>query len=411
MKVLIFSFILAAATFGQTAQDKAWKLHNRISSLPPTAQELNQMVQLINQNPGRVGLEKAAEVSIESNGFYNITLKNMFKPLSNVNRDSRVVLNDMVATMIGAVRDSDAKPFNRILYEDLVYVGPSMGPEGNSEDEINNANNLRYRTNDNRHYQEMERRKLNLKDVLVERKLTETIKTENNPGAESESTRVLVNQVDGSAGVLTSRAYATEFFSAGTNRRVTRYTFMNFMCKDFEDLHDTSIPDFRVARDVDRAPGGDSRVYKNNCAGCHAGQDALRGALAYYDEDDGHILFSPGQVREKMNRGAIYMQGFLTQDDSWINTWTQGKNASLGWREPTQGQGLKDWGRMFARSSGFAQCMADRVYRQFCYRSPDQDEQQIINEFAEQFESSDNYNFKKLVTKTIAKCMEDEYAN
>jgi hypothetical protein len=428
MKNSLVLFLLSAVAFSAYAQSpnaKAWRLHNRVAGVPPTQQELNAMSQRIMSNPGRVGYERAAELAIEHDEFYNTTLKNLFKPLSNQARTSRVPLNDMTATLIGAVRDSDQRPFNRVLFDDVVYVGPSLGrTDGTVRQRVDDANNRRYQTrgrNGNTHYETIEDRKLNLKDVLVERRQSEAIRTETYTGSYTdngrtrtvlaEPSRVMVNGVNGAAGVLTSRMYALEYFMAGTNRRVTRYTFMNFMCKDFEDLHDTSIPDFRVARDIDRLPGGDSRVYKNNCAGCHSGQDALRGALAYYDENGDGIQFTPGNVRPKMNRGAIYAEGHNTTDDSWINTWAQGKNAALGWRGATSGNGLREWGQMFARSHQFAYCMAQRVYKKFCYEAPDESDLAFIEQKAQEFETSDNYNFKRLVVKTVAKCIEDEYEN
>ena len=36
---------------------------------------------------------------------------------------------------------------------------------------------------------------------------------------------------------------------------------------------------------------------------------------------------------------------------------------------------------------------------------------EFINQIATDFKTNDNYNFKKLVTKTVSKCIEDEYEN
>src|SRR5690606_18565457 len=87
------------------------------------------------------------------------------------------------------------------------------------------------------------------------------------------------------AGGMTTRAAAEAFFVAGTNRARLRFTLINHMCMDLEQVQDTSrVPD-RIRQDVSRSPGGDSRVFMNNCVGCHAGMDPLAQAFAYYDFD------------------------------------------------------------------------------------------------------------------------------
>jgi hypothetical protein len=421
LAILVFSFAMTA--MAQTANEKAWRLHNRIAGVPPQPGVHAQMASDIQSG----NYEAAAQRAMQNPEFYNTVLKNMFKPLSGQARSSRVPLNDFTATLIGAVRDSDTTPFKEVLYGDFIYVGPSMGrTDGSAQQRVDDANRKRYRTDSNEHYETMEARKLDMSNSNILRKVVQssTIRTETFNGSyqdnngntrtvASEPSRVMVDGNNGAAGVLTSRSYGLEFFSAGTNRRVTRYTFMNFMCKDFEDLMDITLPDFMIARDVDRAPGGDSRVFANVCSGCHRGQDSLRPALAYYDWDDGRdrLVFSPGTVRTKMNHNSVYPEGFVTQDDSFINLWAQGKNASLGWPEKTSGNGIKEWGQMFAESEQFARCMAQRVFKQFCYRSPDEGDLADIEDHATQFRTSDNYNFKALVRKTSAKCIEGEYEN
>ena len=85
------------------------------------------------------------------------------------------------------------------------------------------------------------------------------------------------------AGVMTTRAAAKAFFIDGTNRAMFRFTLLNHMCDDLEQVKDiTRVPD-RIRQDVSRSPGGDSRLFLNNCIGCHSGMDPLAGAFAYYD--------------------------------------------------------------------------------------------------------------------------------
>ena len=72
---------------------------------------------------------------------------------------------------------------------------------------------------------------------------------------------------------MTSRAAAQSFFIAGTNRAMFRFTVLNHMCRDLEEIHDTTRPPDRIRQDVSRSPGGDARLFLNNCVGCHSGMD------------------------------------------------------------------------------------------------------------------------------------------
>ena len=46
---------------------------------------------------------------------------------------------------------------------------------------------------------------------------------------------------------------------------------------------DTTRPPDRIRQDVARSPGGDSRLFLNNCVGCHSGMDPMAQAFAYYN--------------------------------------------------------------------------------------------------------------------------------
>ena len=70
---------------------------------------------------------------------------------------------------------------------------------------------------------------------------------------------------------MTTRAAAQAFFIAGTNRAMFRYTMMNHLCMDLEQVQDPTRPPDRVRQDVSRSPGGDSRVFLNNCVGVPRG--------------------------------------------------------------------------------------------------------------------------------------------
>ena len=63
------------------------------------------------------------------------------------------------------------------------------------------------------------------------------------------------------AGIMTTRAAARAFFIDGTNRAMFRYTLLNHMCYDMEQVKDTTRPADRIRQDVSRTPGGDSRLF------------------------------------------------------------------------------------------------------------------------------------------------------
>lgn len=348
-----------------TAKEKAWRMHNRLAGVPPTPDVQTQMELLINIDR----YEDAAKLAIDHPLFYSVTLKKWVKAWSNVEESNRVNLNDYVATVIGMVRDD--VPFDSVLYGDHLYV---------VEDESLMAN---YSSSNNNHYREAEDKRLNLKDSLVYRSQSE------------------LNGINDTAGVITTRASGEAFFSAGTNRRVTRFTFMNFLCKDFEALHDVSVPDVYVRRDVERDPGGDSRTYRNSCVGCHAGQDALGGAFAYFDFVDGELVYNPGEVSRKINLNNLFTPGHVVEDDSWMNLWSQGINSSLGWRGDQSGQGVRELGRMLAKSQAFSQCMATKVYKLVCLKDAQQEQ---VNQLVSVFEREERYSMKELISSASGLC-------
>ncbi len=83
--------------------------------------------------------------------------------------------------------------------------------------------------------------------------------------------------------MLTTRAASKAFFIDGTNRAMFRFTLINHLCRDMEQVHDTSRAPDRIRQDVSRSPGGDARVFLNGCIGCHSGMDPMAQAFAYYN--------------------------------------------------------------------------------------------------------------------------------
>jgi hypothetical protein len=162
-----------------------------------------------------------------------------------------------------------------------------------------------------------------------------------------------------------------------------------------EQLHDvTRVPD-RIRQDVSRSPGGDSRVFLNNCIGCHAGMDAMAQGFAYYDYEydimndpdgeNGRINYNASgqtdpvtatRVEAKyFNNNLNFEPGHVTPDDTWINYWRNGANQLLGWDTALSpaGAGAKSLGRELAHTQAFAQCQVEKVFENTCLRPPQDD--------------------------------------
>lgn len=376
----ILVLVIATPSFAASSRDKAKLIHERIAGVPPSAAVLSQMQALIEQGKS----VDAAKVAINQASFYNLTLKNWAMPFANVARSLDLPLNDYVATIIGMVRDNI--PFDQVLYGDHLYIGaPALVSAGTI---------AAYAQDSNNHYNDLETRRIDLSNPA-------------NLVRVSQSTQ---NGIVDSAGVITTRASAQAYFSAGTNRRMFRFLAVNYLCRDLEALHDTSLPDTRVRRDVDRSPGGDSRTFKNKCVGCHALQDAMGGAFAHFNFNGNQITYDSSRVQNKYNQnGNVFPDGFQTTNDSWINLMVSGRNASLGWRKPaasdyTQGRGARQLGAAIAATQAFSSCMVERVFTKVCLRSPTVSEQEALKATVQRFESS-NYDIKTVFAEVPRYCL------
>jgi hypothetical protein len=359
---------------------QARRIHDRLAGVPPTNDVLNTMTTMV-QAGNAVG---AAEEAMKHRAFYDVTLKNFATPWTNRDQTVFAPLNDYVATVIGMVRDD--VPFNQVLYEDILYVGNAPGLPA-------------YSPTNNDHYAALERG-FNLKDVL---------------GRTTQSAMSGL-PANATAGVMTTRAAARAFFIAGTNRAMFRFTLMNHLCRDMEQVLDTTRPPDRIRQDVSRSPGGDSRVFLNNCIGCHSGMDPMAQAFAYYDwegeeeEATGRIVYTPGVVALKyFNNDETFRPGFATPDDQWDNYWRHGQNSLLGWdsTQPGSGQGAKSLGRELSGSEAFARCQVEKVFRNVCFRPPSDDQDRTqVNAMTASFKAS-GYRLKRVFAEAATYCMGD----
>jgi hypothetical protein len=369
--------LLAVASANAGPREQARRIHERLAGVPPSEAVLAAMQADVASN----NAEAAAYTAMDNSSFYSVVLKNFAAPWTNRDQSVFVPLNDYTATVIGMVRDD--VPFNTVLSANLVYVGSGGGIPA-------------YSPTNNDHYQALDDQNADLKARLVASTQTAT------SGLPDEAT----------AGVITTRAAAEAFFVAGTNRAMFRFTLMNHLCKDLEQVHDTSRAPDRIRQDVSRSPGGDSRIFLNNCIGCHSGMDPLAQAYAYYtfDTTQGRIQYTPGVVQPKyFNNDATFPYGYRTPDNHWTNYWRAGHNALLGWDSqlPGNGVGAKSMGQELANSTAFARCQVEKVFRNVCLRSPvDGTDRAQVDSMVSSFRSG-GYRLKQVFAESAAYCMGD----
>lgn len=357
-------------------REQAARIHDRLAGVPADEATIAAMAATLPANP-----TAAANIAMSNPNFYAVTLKNFATPWTNRDQNAFVPLNDYVALVMGMVRDN--VPFNQILTANMLYVAPGVSPAASPTS--------------NAHFEALETRMR--EPGFNQSELSPTTQT-----------AIYGTPAAATAGAITTRGAAEAFFVAGTNRAMFRFTLMNHMCMDMEQVLDTSIAPDRIRQDVSRSPGGDSRVFMNNCIGCHAGMDPLAQAFAYYtfDTTSGRMVYNSTAVHPKyFNNDTTFPDGFVTPNDSWHNHWRQGQNALIGWNQalPGQGSGAKSLGDELAGSQAFAQCQVQKVFRAVCLRDAvDVNDRNQIGTMTNTFRSN-NYNLKQVFAETAGYCM------
>jgi hypothetical protein len=372
--------LLVSITTQAGSRDQAKRIHDRLTGVPPTDAMLDAMETAIDS--GTNGPVLAAQYAMDgapsenaTGDFYTTTLKNWATPWTNESQDSFAPLNDYSATVIGIARDN--LDFREILSGDIIYTGNVSGIPG-------------YSGSDNNHYEFLESSGANLGDANILQQQFQSSVT----GLPAE----------GVAGVMTTRAAARAFFVDGTNRAMFRFTLINHLCMDLEQLKDNSRPTDRIRQDVSRGPGGDSTLFLNQCVSCHSGMDPMAQAFAYYEfpypdetaapnlgleerKDQGQLVYTAGQVQGKyLINSATFAPGYVTPNHHWTNYWRLGENsARIGWRNPAgnsgtmdlavnpafaEGDGAASMGGELANSEAFSHCQVKKVFRSVCLREP-----------------------------------------
>ena len=351
---------LAIATFASVQQDasatdlsrrQAKRMYDRLVGTPPSPALLDQLEPMVAADPvDRRAVHAGHDTAALEPPSIATTLKNFATPWTNRDQTVFAPLNDYTATVIGMVRD------------DVDFRGIALG---------------RRRLRRPGHQPGL------LDDQ--QRALRGDGKQQRRPAAScsrrprSPRSTACRRQRPPASSLRAPRSEA--FFIDGTNRAMFRFTLLNHLCHDMEQVHDTSRPPDRIRQDVTRSPGGDSSLFLNNCIGCHNGMDPMAQAFAYYDFDETQmrLVYTQGQVQPKyLINSDNFKQGYVTTDDHWENRWRlPGKNTLLGWAgqdgQIRSGNGAKTLGEELANSDAFAQCQAEKVFRTLCFRSPSDD--------------------------------------
>lgn len=363
-------------------------MYDRLTGTPASDALLTQLEPLVQANRVDAALFMLDPAQAHSSGFYNVVLKNFATPWTNRDQTVFAALNDYSATVIGTVRDN--YDFREILWQDRAYVGSGVTPA------YSNSSNAHYEALENSHLE------MRLTSVLQERPQSSL------NGLPSTAT----------AGVITSRAASEAFFIAGTNRAMFRFTLLNHLCRDMEQMQDTSRPPDRIRQDVTRSPGGDSNIFLNNCIGCHSGMDPMAQAFAYYnfevvndDPTTGRLVYTQGVVQPKyLINSDNFKPGYVTPDDSWENRWRLPgqNNVAIGWANADgqirpgngMGTGAKSLGQELANSGAFAQCQVEKAFKTVCFRSPSDSE---LTAVASAFQTS-NGSLRRVFAEAVARC-------
>ena len=380
---LLLTQLAISAHAGPNEQAK--RIYERIAGEPPAPAVLSQMATAITASPGQAGLLAAAAIATSAPSFYNVTLKNLVIPWTNRDQSVFAPFNDYAATVIGMTRDDVA--FNTALSDDILYIVNASGLPAPSP--LNNN-----------HYASAESNGVDLSSTLQR----------------TTQSAAYGTPVQATAGLITTRGAASAFFINGTNRAMFRFTMINHLCHDMETVMDTTRPADRIRQDVARSPGGDSRVFLNNCVGCHSGMDPMAQAFAHYNfvgtvvgdgTNTGSLQYTPGQVQPKyLINSTNFPFGFVTPDDSWSNRWRAGANASLGWDAnlPGSGAGAKSLGQELASSDAFAHCQVTKVFQAVCFRAPNSSADQATVATIKASFKSGGYRLKQVFQLSAAAC-------
>ncbi len=361
--------------------EQARRIYERLAGVQPSATVLQMMANDIINEPGQTGLVAAAAVATNPQyapDFYDVTLKEFINPWTNRNQSAFVPFNDYTATVIGMIRDDI--PFNTVLSANILYT-------------VNAPNLPAVSSANNNHYATAEANGVDFSTALTQ----------------TTQTAAYGTPAQGVSGVWTTRTGAAAYFVLGTNRAQFRFTMLNYLCHDMQLVMDNTRPTDRIRQDVARSPGGDSRVFLDNCAGCHSGMDPMAQAFAYYDFNSttGQMVYQQGVVQPKyVKNPQNFIWGFVTPNDDWSNRWRTGPNADLGWDTalPGSGEGAASLGQELENTAAFANCQVVKVFQTVCMRAPVSSTDLTTVASIQALFVQSNYDLKQVFQQSAAAC-------
>lgn len=469
--ILALMMISSVSSFAGSEREQAKRIYSSLTGGTANKAKADEIEAKLKKDGA---LSLAEEVIDSGEGFYSATLRNFFAPTTNEDGALDVDFNDMTATLIGMTRDSDGKTtypgtstkirFFDVFYKNVMYQYDARDLEGRDNtaftlvrSDVWKSSNWempirfcasnsgvnpgleavkagcisreyakdKYKARDHIYFPEFgvaipeyNRTKNAHHKMLQEYNLPYTRKDLFVNRGQVPYTTIYDDAV---AGMFSTRAFAAEYYRGGTNRSPFAYFARNFLCLEMEQLNDTSIPDVYVRRDVDRKPGEVTDTFKNSCVGCHAGQDPIGNAFAYYDydgesADDGAMVYRDHKVMEngeevivdgvapKINLNNVYSQGKPVVNDSWINLWNRGQNEYIGWGNSSSGNGAKSLGKMLSETKQVRSCLSTKVFESVCYKKAVSDiDKEVINKYADDFDKDGN--LKRLFAKIAVYCM------
>jgi len=182
------------------------------------------------------------------------------------------------------------------------------------------------------------------------------------------------------------------FFTLARSDERSQKFLKLFLCRPFSQTRRFFVNDYRVARDVTRAPGGDVARF-NEMPLCHGIIDALRPAFARFDwnpsaptmkeefrtiatpnnlatnpqdsmvESIKTLSFIPWDSSPLTDNGSIQLSSIKMGASAGMNVADGGQTISF-----RQGNGARELGLVLGHTDAFGQCMAKRVFVAVCKR-------------------------------------------
>lgn len=355
--------------------------------------ELTQMVNLLQQGKRL----EAAEVATKHRHFLEVTVRRFASPMVNLSMSERITMNDALATILGAVHED--LDFHEILYRPMRYEITHSCCSGGTPQSYANYDR------DNSSYEVYPGgpRVVEAPALIQFLKRNDTVSGNLVP--------------EDRAGIMASDFWASEFYSAGTNRRPVK-GLVQLSCMDLEEIRSQTGYKGLIARDIPRTPDPNQpTLFDTYCGTCHYMIDALRDAfgLVNFDDNEGRIISNgSGNIQGKyissnddivddVNRGNLnvlpFPAGHKTTNTSWEITLPEGLKSSMGWSGATSGVGMISLGKAWSKMKRFNSCMVERAARVVCPGT--RLSTALVDNIAAEFEANGNMRqvFMKIATR------------